>query len=77
MPKKVTNKVEKVAKPKAVEPKPEKVEIPPVEEPKESVLPIVDGSQAIEIIEETETATHYKLANGTTTWVAKKVVEVN
>jgi len=35
-------------------------------------LPIIDGSQALEIIQETESAIHYKLANGTTTWVPKK-----
>jgi hypothetical protein len=36
------------------------------------VLPIIDGIQAIEVIAENENATHYRLANGTTTWASKK-----
>lgn len=37
-----------------------------VKEPK-----IIDGSKVVAIIDETKTATHYKLENGTTTWVEK------
>jgi len=37
-----------------------------------SLLPLVDGVQAIEVIRENETAIHYRLANGTTAWVSKK-----
>ena len=32
---------------------------------------IIDGSKVVAVIEETPTATHYKLENGTTTWVEK------
>ena len=37
----------------------------------EETLPIIDGVKAIGIIEENSTGTHYRLENGTTTWVAK------
>ena len=37
----------------------------------EETLPIIDGVKAIGIIEEYSTGTHYRLENGTTTWVAK------
>lgn len=44
-----------------------------VSEPSETkVLPIIEGSQAVGVIAENETTIHYKLANGTTTWVPKK-----
>lgn len=58
-------------KPKASAPVPafEKTAEPTAEVPKG--LPLVGGVQAIEVIEETATGTHYRLADQTTTWVAK------
>jgi len=79
MVKKILKK--KRGRPKKVKvPKTEKEEMTfssttPIEmsEPTETKsLPIIDGSQALEVVGENETATHYKLANGTTTWVPKK-----
>lgn len=40
-------------------------------EPVKVKLPIIDGSQAVSILEENNSGIHYNLSNGTTTWVAK------
>ena len=64
----------KAGRPKKVAPvsvPPEPTPVIPTPAETKPILPIVDGIQAIEVIEENETAIHYRLANGTTTWVPK------
>ncbi len=61
--KKSTKKVEKVEEPL--------VSATPSEEPKEFTLPVIDGKQAVEVIEENDTAIYYKFNDDTTEWVKK------
>ena len=73
-PKKKAGRSKKVA-PVSVSPEPtveEETPVTPIPAETKPVLPIVDGIQATEVIGENENATHYRLANGTTTWVSKK-----
>ena len=75
--KKKAGRPKKVA-PVSVPPEPtvptveEKIPVTPTPEETKPVLPVVDGVQATEVIGENENATHYRLANGTTTWVSEK-----
>jgi hypothetical protein len=76
MAKKATPKIETKRKVKEIAPEAPKAEAPAEATPvaPESMtpaLPIIDGIQAIEVIGENETATHYKMANQTTTWFPK------